>query len=880
MKINMINIYILFILYIYSSEIIPINFNYLVDREMGLFDLLKPITESFKLDNITSINNLNLTEKCKSILNKTYFLTGNFSDKSWRNRRNTEKVLYYFSELFLSSSKNKNDLGSPEKCENNNELDFKNLGLSQKLSYISVLIEYGKSYYECLKNNNYSPNNFLGLCIIEGCEKEDYIKLIKNGINNINNYDEYNKTFDNQDISIFYLKNRIIQDKIYIKIIKFIPLFFIIIHILFVVFKCIPLFLYNLFICIFCCQRNNKKKKGSVKIKRILSKDKGQLIPKDANYSINSSISQLSMTSNADKFNEMLNLLFDIKKNFKSLKDYKKQDENANNSGLSYINGLKGISMIFLLFGNVFIVIYNSPFIEPNINNFYKILTNFFYFIFYIGIKFAPKILICCSGFTLFYKFVCFLDDKVEIEKDIIKQREENVTKNEKSINNKNNAINSSKSNKNKRNSGNISFNFKSLVSVKYLWIFIGYQLHKYCLYLLMMGFFLFSFYEAISFFHGPGPVWDFLNQKMVEPSYKIGKIFPLLFGFQGFLLPFLRNDKYNILNYFNLVYQEIFYFLISSIFIFIGYKKNMRIDLYCKIFIIFLLFSRILLYFSLGFLNIRDYFSFQSSGLFYNSLFYNYIYYLLGIYFGMLNYTIQKRFSVLDCKKNKKIYLINIVQVIELIKKRKKFPLYLIIIFIVFLLLIVFLQKILILIFELINNSIQDCITSYDKKIFVDILMLIDSDIIILGINIMAIFLYLKGNNIINDFINHNFWIIFNKLYFSFILFINPIILYVIYITETKIKFDIKNCFLYTFICGFLVFGIASFIYVVFELPYKNAIRYWFKLSEKEINDERFNNIETNFNNSQIENQQDLLDENNSDEEEYIEEEDEEEYD
>ena len=215
MKINMINIYILFILYIYSSEIIPINFNYLVDREMGLFDLLKPITESFKLDNITSINNLNLTEKCKSILNKTYFLTGNFSDKSWRNRRNTEKVLYYFSELFLSSSKNKNDLGSPEKCENNNELDFKNLGLSQKLSYISVLIEYGKSYYECLKNNNYSPNNFLGLCIIEGCEKEDYIKLIKNGINNINNYDEYNKTFDNQDISIFYLKNRIIQDKIY-----------------------------------------------------------------------------------------------------------------------------------------------------------------------------------------------------------------------------------------------------------------------------------------------------------------------------------------------------------------------------------------------------------------------------------------------------------------------------------------------------------------------------------------------------------------------------------------------------------------------------------------------------------------------------------------
>lgn len=354
-----------------------------------------------------------------------------------------------------------------------------------------------------------------------------------------------------------------------------------------------------------------------------------------------------------------------------------------------------------------------------------------------------------------------------------------------------------------------------------------------------------------------------------------------MFLGFQGHLLPFLRNGKYNLLNYFNIVYQEIFYFIISIILLFFGYKKNIRIELFIGIIILALFLLRIIFYISFGFLNNRDYFSFKYYGLFYSSLFYNYIYYLIGIYFGMFNYVIQKRYSILDCKKNKKIYLIHIIQVIEIIKKRKKFPLYLTIIFFIIFLLILFFQQILIFIFKLINKSIKDTILSYDKNIFVSIIMLIDTDIIILAINLMAIFMYLKGNNIFSDFINHNFWTIFNKLYFSFILFINPIILYVIYITETKIKFDMINCLLYSFICGILIFSVSSFVYVVFELPYKKAIRYWFKFSEKEVNDERFNNIEKSFNYSQAENPGYSTDEINSDDEEINEdEEDEEDYD
>ena len=99
------------------------------------------------------------------------------------------------------------------------------------------------------------------------------------------------------------------------------------------------------------------------------------------------------------------------------------------------------------------------------------------------------------------------------------------------------------------------------------------------------------------------------------------------------------------------------------------------------------------------------------------------------------------------------------------------------------------------------------------------------------------------------------------------------------IYITETKIIFDIKNCFLYSFTSGIILFIISSALYSIFEVPYKKAIRYWFTFSEKEIINERFSNIEKSFNYNQIENQNenqnenqtDLIDDTNSDAEEYI---------
>jgi hypothetical protein len=136
-----------------------------------------------------------------------------------------------------------------------------------------------------------------------------------------------------------------------------------------------------------------------------------------------------------------------------------------------------------------------------------------------------------------------------------------------------------------------------------------------------------------------------------------------------------------------------------------------------------------------------------------------------------------------------------------------------------------------------------------YKRDFFSQMIMLFDSDIFVLSVNGLALCMYLKGdNNIINNILCHSLWSIFNRFYFSYILLINPIILYLFYNLETKILFNISNCFLYTFICGIFVYFISMIIYITFELPFKKIIRFWFNLNEHILNKERLNNIETTY--------------------------------
>ena len=261
---------------------------------------------------------------------------------------------------------------------------------------------------------------------------------------------------------------------------------------------------------------------------------------------------------------------------------------------------------------------------------------------------------------------------------------------------------------------------------------------------------------------------------------------------------------------------------------------------------IFFILFICRIVFYCQKRLDNKDYFGYQEYGKFYTSVLYDYTFYIIGIHFGMINYIIQKGYSFRECSRQNKIYLIHSLRMLKATKRKSKKYLYIISIISGFILIIFsFLQQIIMLFYKLDQSNI---IKDYKKSIFSQIIMFIDSDIFVFSFNLMALCLYIKGNNKLNNILCHNFWSVFNRFYFSYILLINPIILYVIYVNETKINFNLSSCFLYCFICGILVFSFSIFFYIAFELPFKKVLHFWIKFSEKNSMKERLSNIEATY--------------------------------
>lgn len=813
-------------------------------------EIIDNLVEEFGLNYEDFLNN-SLSENCIDMLNNTFF--------------NNNSFLYY-KKLFFDSSFNIDDVYSYYDC-----IDNKNFQNEYNFTYLTISINDGKSLYNLLLSNEGSTNYLFGLCIIDGCNNAEYQEIIKKAmgklniikssndnnsnnysynniisdtINNINDSSNYENINNNPKIQIFSLKENNDTNG-FIIFLELLPVIIFILHLFFIIFNNIPIYLYNFFIYIFCCKSNKRipLKTSNYVVKKKDKKSTSKQVYKAVDSDRNPS--NASMLSNVDNFQKSINLLYNINQNFSSLTVYKKQSEITNDSGLSYINGIKGVSMIFYLFGSVYSALYSSFSTEKKRTNFYNNLKSIYFSIFYIGIKYAPKLLLCASGFSLFFKFICFLDGKVENEEEINRQKEESLS-NDKDIKEKKNTSNNSNSffQKLKKSGDREKINKNNLISFNYALAFFGMQLHKYIVYILFMCLILFSLNRIVSLIQKPKTIWPFFNETMINSAKDVSYLLPLLIGYQSYFIPKILNNKDdNILDYLYLVFQEIIYFIITTLVIFIGYKKNLRIDRFFKLIFLALLIFRFVFYFMSN-LDDKDYFGPNEYGKFYNSLLYNYTFYIIGIHFGMINYVIQKGYSFREIGSQNKIYLIHSLRMLKNTKRKNKNYLYVIAIISGFFLIInSFLQQIILLFYSFEKINIK-----YSKNIFSQIIMLLDADFFVLAFNLMALFLYIKGDNLVNNILCHNFWSIFNRFYFSYILLINPIILYVIYVNETKIIFNISNCFLYSFICGILVFSLAIFIYITFELPFKKIIHFWIKLTEKVVMKERLSHLEATY--------------------------------
>ena len=228
-----------------------------------------------------------------------------------------------------------------------------------------------------------------------GCSDSDYLEIAMKIFEK--NLDQIKPT--KEEVSLFSFENYTGEYQYHFLSFEQIPLYFIILHISFIIFKNIYFKFYQF---LFSCCKKEKNDSESPSRKYTL---------RNRN---NTKTNQLNIKTNYQKIFESV---FSISKNIEILFSKGNEDEVNNDIGISYIKGIKGLCMIFYLFGTLYFNLYNSPISQKNRSLFFNNLSHYSFSVFYFGMKYSTRILLSCSGFSLFYKMICYFDEKSEEER-------------------------------------------------------------------------------------------------------------------------------------------------------------------------------------------------------------------------------------------------------------------------------------------------------------------------------------------------------------------------------------------------------------------------------------------------------------------------------
>jgi hypothetical protein len=227
------------------------------------------------------------------------------------------------------------------------------------------------------------------------CSEKDYNGIIKFVLNLFNNV-------DNVTVHSFYLY----QDNKSPSAIEYIY------GVFGILLLAIPLIIY---IILYICKKIiTKKSKRNDLINELVDDNEKR---KKLNISNNEIIKDNKIKRNKKvafpKWYIFLNELFDIFKNGKELFNFSLNNTNYNSvNGLTYIKGLIGISIILTIFGQTFVALINLPMKEYGIWDYYQIIGNPLYTIIFIGYRYSPRILFSCSGYSLIYKYLCYIEQE------------------------------------------------------------------------------------------------------------------------------------------------------------------------------------------------------------------------------------------------------------------------------------------------------------------------------------------------------------------------------------------------------------------------------------------------------------------------------------
>ena len=779
---------------------------------------------SFSKNNI-EVNLTNFTLSIKESVKELFFQIKNstnnkskcFNDISdyYNKSNNAEKFI-------LDSSKTKNDLIPYLYCLENksNEesifiitkiyelelMETKYINSSNKTDNITIDTQSNNNKTENYTKYMLYPNNYiLGLCLpkIESCDVFDYKSLI-------------NKIFELRyelfQVNTSYIEFETIHinkfESVYnnfelIKILNFIPFIFILIQIIFCIFPSIPRkIIINIRILICCCR-------------------------KKPNLS----------------FYKPIKNSFTISENLDEIYGNEKNNSKINNdAGLKYIIGIRGINIIFMIIGIVFQILINSPSHIHSAIHFNNMISNLTYGLIFYSVRYAPRILFASSGFILSYKLLCFFDDRAE------ELRDKRLSSKQKEL--------IEKSNEKKKS---VALPIKPQIKINnditfnYVFIFCLYQIHKYLIFILSICFFRFTIYY-FQFKGNLNPFWKLLYEtilKKVNFFHLVSQI--LLIKAFAFKLEYYlkssngdsdlinqKNDLTNstYLDYYWIFINEIIFFIIGVFFIFFIHKcRKVKIFYIINIGVIISIVAK--MFFFIVYFSPLEYLSNYGYGKIFKNPLFNLSFYLIGIYFGLINYIIEKRYNADFVTEQKRIYLLLPALHANLLYTTKKNWLFKNI-FCVYIL-VAICNEIHFIIFQFFYDQYNTVLKiSYIGETILKIYLLFDTELVVISLILASFYQFIKTNNKIYTILSFKFWIKFHKLYYAYIITLPSVCLYFLYQSESRITINSSNTLFYSTIIFIITHIIAVFVFVIFEMPYKRLIKLLLKINIKEKEKEK----------------------------------------
>ena len=794
---------------------------------------------SYKEDNnIKNITQINITKTCYDNLHNAYF------------GDNEERSKFFLTKLMFDSSKSKDELLTYSACMT---LSYGYTEPLDDIVYLQVILDQTQDYTEINSTYYETQWSLFGVCAPIGCSDIEYSRFLHEMVHDIFNLsDGENSVYQIEVLPIRAVDYRKLEINTEF-ILQLLPMLIIIVFFFMVAFKCFP------FCCFKSCFMNSRTARAENDVSSLQS-----------NFALQRRNSKIYNRTGFNKFKISMSLGTHINELFGKSKY-------TNDTGMTYIKGIRGIAIIFSIFGFLFFTLFNNPISIYHEETFINMLRNVVFIIFFIGIRYAPRLLFSCSGFSLYYKLICFLDEKSreESQRRIERRKQKQKAKQSRKEGDKAEEDDDSddddddddedddekENNKNAKDSDNVFVSSKVLSKdIKWIFLLRFYlsQIHKYIIFVLVVLTLRYSIIPMDQLLNKTsGPMWNYYKEKIVSAEgMSLAQTFTLIRQLA------MRTDDFDqreiFVNYLWMISAEMMFFLVGSLIIFIGYKFKYRFNYFFSFFASLVFLCKIIYLIKNIFMSDNDKEASGNDNIFrsggesngnkddfefnirHQTLYYfldgfeilwnpllNYIYFYIGTVFGAMNYVFQKKITYEMIVNSDRLYLEHAQSFLKKLADRSKKTVYCIsFVSLLFVIAFSFSQFGFLLYYDSRSELELDHCTAFITSAAFNAILYFDIELVVLLVQLMAFGFNLKGNNYVNNMFSHSLWFVFEKIYFLIILFAYPVILYILSQIELRITLNMFNVLLFSFIALFYVLLFSSIFYVILELPLKKIIK------------------------------------------------------